>query len=213
MREHPACGLGADRLRVRPRCRSTLLQGQRPARPADPAAPSRSAGYFTIAGRGVWAQFSTYLANPTPAARGLLIEHSLVIDSRCRAGLYDDITHLGNGIHHAFLAAIEHTIGTLGAVKEDQAMTHADHDSHVVDARFRQFRYDATGLRGKRLRLLTDMPTNDAGDPQDLPEGVTDVIAVDDTPRVLRSVRVHPPGDPDRIAVVAFDQLALYEDQ
>jgi hypothetical protein len=39
------------------------------------------------------------------------------------------------------------------------------------------------------------------------------VIAVDDRPSVVLSVRVHPPGDPDRIAVVAFDQLALYADQ
>ncbi|KAA8946839.1 hypothetical protein [Mycobacterium sp.] len=77
--------------------------------------------------------------------------------------------------------------------------------------RFRQFRYDATGLAGKRLRLLTDMPTNDAGDPQDLPRGITDVIAIDDTPSVFLNVRVHPPDDPTRVALVAWDQLALYE--
>jgi hypothetical protein len=168
------------------------------AAPPPPAATAvRSSGYCTIAGRPVWAQFSSYVAGPTPAARGLLIEHSLVIDSGCRARFDDDITHLSNAIHHAFLTAIEHTIGTVGTAKPG----------------FAQFRYDATGLRGKRLRLLTDMPTNDAGDPQDLPEGITDVIAVDDTPSVMLSVRVHPPDDPDRIAIVAVDQLALYQDQ
>jgi hypothetical protein len=78
---------------------------------------------------------------------------------------------------------------------------------------FHQFRYDATGLRGKRLRLLTDMPTNDAGDPQDDLIGVTDVVAVDDTPGVFLSLRVHPVGEPNRTAIVAIDQLALYDDQ
>jgi hypothetical protein len=72
-----------------------------------PATAVRSSGYFTTAGRRIWAQFSTYVAAPTPAARGLLIEHSLIIDSDCRARLSDDITNLSNAIHHAFLTAIE----------------------------------------------------------------------------------------------------------
>jgi hypothetical protein len=42
--------------------------------------------------------------------------------------------------------------------------------------------------------------------------GVTDVIAVDDTPSVFLDVRVHPVGDPARTALVKFDQLALYDD-
>jgi predicted metal-dependent HD superfamily phosphohydrolase len=77
---------------------------------APPAAATavRSSGSFTTAGRRVWAQFSTYVARPRSATRGMLIEHSLVVDSRRRATLNDDITNLSNGIHHAFLAAIEH---------------------------------------------------------------------------------------------------------
>jgi hypothetical protein len=78
---------------------------------------------------------------------------------------------------------------------------------------FHVFRYDATGLRGKRMRLLTDLPTNDAGDPQDDLIGHTDVIALDDTPSVFHSLRVHPVDDPDTIAIVAIDQLALYDQQ
>ncbi|OBG70970.1 MULTISPECIES: hypothetical protein [unclassified Mycobacterium] len=59
---------------------------------------------------------------------------------------------------------------------------------------------------------MTDVPTNDAGYPQDLPKGITDVIAIDDTPNINLSVRVHPPNDPAKIAFVAFDQLALYDE-
>jgi hypothetical protein len=87
---------------------------------ASPAATAvRSSGTFATAGRRVWAQFSTYVAGPTPAAQGLLVEHSIVIDSRCHAGLYDDITNLSNGIHHAFLTATEHASGISGAVTQD----------------------------------------------------------------------------------------------
>lgn len=79
--------------------------------------------------------------------------------------------------------------------------------------RFRQFPYNATGLRGKRLRLLTAHPTDDAGADSDLPQGITDVIAIDDTPNVTLSVQVHPPDQPTRIVFVAFDQLALYDEE
>ena len=79
------------------------------AAPPAAAVAVRSSGSFSTPGRAVWAQFSTYVANPTPAARGLLIEHSLVIDSRCRTTLNDDFTNLSNGIHHAFLTAIGDT--------------------------------------------------------------------------------------------------------
>jgi hypothetical protein len=87
---------------------------------APPAAATavRSSGSFTTAGRPVWAQFSTYVASPRPPTRGMLIEHSLVVDSRCRTTLNDDIVNLSNSIHHAFLTAIEHTVGPDGAVKE-----------------------------------------------------------------------------------------------
>jgi hypothetical protein len=75
------------------------------------------------------------------------------------------------------------------------------------------FRYDATGLRGKRTRLMDDLPTNDAGDPQEALIGLTDVICLDDTPNMLHSLRVHPVGQPDTVALVGFTQLALYDDE
>jgi hypothetical protein len=82
------------------------------------------------------------------------------------------------------------------------------------DRTFHRFRYDTTGLHGKRLRVLTDMPTNDAGWPQDqLPKGITEVIAIDNEPNVNLSVRVHPPQNPNCVAFVAFDQLAIYDEQ
>jgi hypothetical protein len=79
---------------------------------APPAATAvRSSGYFTAAGRRYWAQFSSYLANPTPSAAGLLIEHSIVTNGGCRLGLGDDITNLSNASHHAFLTcAADHTV-------------------------------------------------------------------------------------------------------
>jgi hypothetical protein len=74
------------------------------------------------------------------------------------------------------------------------------------------FRYDATGLRGQRMRLTDDPPTNDAGDPQQALIGLTDVICLDDTPNVMHSLRVHPIDQPDTVALVGFTQLALYDD-
>jgi hypothetical protein len=75
---------------------------------APPAATAvRSSGTFTAAGRRYWAQFSTYLANPTASRRGLLLEHSITTAAHCRAGLGEDITNLSNAIHHAFLTCAE----------------------------------------------------------------------------------------------------------
>lgn len=97
-------------------------------------------------------------------------------------------------------------------MRDNQGMSRSDHVSGPK-GQFRQFRYDTTGLRGKKLRLLAAYPTDDAGIDADLPAGVTDVIAVDDTPNVTLSVQVHPVDDPTRTAFVAFDQLALYTDE
>ncbi|EFG78669.1 hypothetical protein HMPREF0591_1436 [Mycobacterium parascrofulaceum ATCC BAA-614] len=75
------------------------------------------------------------------------------------------------------------------------------------------FRYDATGLRGRRMRSMNDMPASDAGWPQEALIGITDVICLDDTPSVLYNLRVHPVGRPDIVAVVEFSQLGVYDDQ
>lgn len=78
---------------------------------------------------------------------------------------------------------------------------------------FRRFSYETTGLSGRRMRLLTNIPTDDAGVPQDLPQGITDVVSDDDQVGPNLSLRVHPVGDPTQIAYVAFDQLAIYKEQ
>jgi hypothetical protein len=75
------------------------------------------------------------------------------------------------------------------------------------------FRYDATGLRGKRMRLMDDLPTSDAGHFQEALMGLTDVVCLDDTPNVMHDLRVHPVGQPDIAARVEFSQLALYDDE
>jgi hypothetical protein len=77
----------------------------------------------------------------------------------------------------------------------------------------RHFRYDATGLRGKRMRLMDDLPTSDAGHIQEVLIGVTDVICLDDTPNVMHDLRVHPVDRPDIVAYVEFRQLAIYDDR
>lgn len=76
---------------------------------------------------------------------------------------------------------------------------------------FRRFRYDATGLRGKQMRLLDDLPTSDAGHPQEALIGVTDVVCLDDTPSVMHDLRVLPVGRPDIVTRVEFRQVALYD--
>ena len=80
------------------------------------------------------------------------------------------------------------------------------------EANVRYFRYNATGLRGKRMRLMDDLPTSDAGWPQEVLIGLTDVICLDDTPDVMHDLRVHPVGQPDAVARVEFSQLALYDE-
>lgn len=62
--------------------------------------------------------------------------------------------------------------------------------------------------------MLTDLPLDDAAVPQDqLPSGITDVIAADDDVTVFSTVRVHPVDDPYTIAYIRIEQLALYDDQ
>jgi hypothetical protein len=77
---------------------------------------------------------------------------------------------------------------------------------------FQHFRYDATGLAGRRMRVVVDHPEDDSGRDSDLPPGTTDVIAIDDTPSVFLEMRVHPVDRPEHVAFIRFDQLALYVD-
>ena len=72
--------------------------------------------------------------------------------------------------------------------------------------------YSQKGLRGKLARVLVEEPTNEIDWPADLPAGIEIVVIVDDEPNPHHTLRVHPPDDPARIALVVFDQLALLPD-
>jgi hypothetical protein len=69
------------------------------------------------------------------------------------------------------------------------------------------------GTSGKFIRASRSGVASDSGRPQEPLKGLRDVICLDDTPSVLHNLRVHPVGQPDTVALVAFDQLALYDDQ
>lgn len=73
-------------------------------------------------------------------------------------------------------------------------------------------RFDQTGLKGQVAVLLTDLPTNDAGVPVDLPAGADSVVILDDTPNPTLTLRVHPVGDPERVVFVDHADLALAPD-
>lgn len=77
------------------------------------------------------------------------------------------------------------------------------------DHRYTPLRYDQSGLRGKRARVLVDEPTDEIDWPANLPAGIKTVIIVDDAPNPHHTLRVHPSDEPDRVALVVFDQLAL----
>ncbi len=75
-------------------------------------------------------------------------------------------------------------------------------------------RYDQSGLRGKTARVLVEEPTDEIDWPADLPAGIRTVVILDDEPNPPHhTLRVHPPDDPPaRVALVVYDQLALYEE-
>ena len=72
---------------------------------------ARSNGYFTLAGRRVWIQCSTYLQRPSKTEPGLLIEQILLVDADNRAQLRDDIDHLTADVHAA-VAGIFDSVAT-----------------------------------------------------------------------------------------------------
>ena len=79
--------------------------------------------------------------------------------------------------------------------------------------RLTPLRFDQKGLRGKTARVLVEEPTDEIDWPADLPAGIETVIILDDEPNPHHTLRVHPPDNPTRVALVVFDQLALCEDQ
>lgn len=80
------------------------------------------------------------------------------------------------------------------------------------DQQFSPLRYDQAGLCGRRARVLVEELTDEVDWPADLPPGITTVVIVDDAPNPHHTLRVHPPNDPTRVALVVFDQMALCKD-
>jgi hypothetical protein len=78
--------------------------------------------------------------------------------------------------------------------------------------RLTPLRMDQKGLRGKLAHVLVDEPTDEIDWPADLPAGIKTVVIVDDEPNPHLTLRVHPPDDSTRVALVVFDQLALHEE-
>jgi hypothetical protein len=76
------------------------------------------------------------------------------------------------------------------------------------ETQVRPFPCDATGLRGKRMRL-----TWSAGDLQEVLFSANDLICVDDTPNTLHDLRVHPVGLPDVVFRVDANHLGIYGNQ
>ncbi|MBO0885172.1 MAG: hypothetical protein J2P17_33565 [Mycobacterium sp.] len=66
----------------------------------------RCNGYFTAAGQRVWAQYSIYVVGSAVLGEGRLIQHSLFIESSCRARLTDGIAQLSNAVQRAFIDSI-----------------------------------------------------------------------------------------------------------
>lgn len=72
-------------------------------------------------------------------------------------------------------------------------------------------RYDQTGLSGRMAVPLTDLPTDDAGAPVNLPASTVHVVIVDDTPNPTLTLRVHPAGCPQDVVAIDHAQLGLTE--
>lgn len=68
-------------------------------------------------------------------------------------------------------------------------------------------------LPGERMRPPSDLPTSDAGHPQEAPIAVNDVICLDDIENVMRYLLLHSPGPPPTVVRAGFRQLVRNEDQ
>lgn len=76
--------------------------------PALPAAIAmRSSGYFEVAGRRLWAQYSTYVIGSETPGEGRLIEHAVFIESGSQARLSGDVAELTRAVHRALATAAE----------------------------------------------------------------------------------------------------------
>lgn len=89
-------GLGGESLTTHPLTRPAGQQ----------ACAVRSSGYFTAAGRRMWAQYSTYVMSGNTPSAGSLTLHGVFTSADARARLRDDVTALSDAVHDAFLTAV-----------------------------------------------------------------------------------------------------------
>jgi len=87
----------------------------------------RSTGHFTVAGRTLWLQYSTYLVKSEPTGSGQLIEHGIYVESASRAGLNHDVTELSDAVIVGITANIapgpNHITGTTRDLRSTPAAT------------------------------------------------------------------------------------------
>lgn len=69
-----------------------------------------SSGYFSVAGRRMWAQYNTYVAVSDAIGDGLLVTHSVFVSAERRAQLRDDVAELSDAVQCAFLSATGDTV-------------------------------------------------------------------------------------------------------
>jgi hypothetical protein len=65
-----------------------------------------ASGHFTTGGLLVWGQYCTYVAGSSAPGQGMLIEHSLFVDSGCLTTLAGDVVALSRAIHTAFINTV-----------------------------------------------------------------------------------------------------------
>jgi hypothetical protein len=73
--------------------------------------------------------------------------------------------------------------------------------------------WNATGLAGKLAHVLVEVPTDEIDNPADLPPGTKTVVIVSDEPTPHHTLFVHPEKHPEQLALVAYDQLSLVEEE
>ncbi|MBB4854778.1 hypothetical protein HNP40_002170 [Mycobacteroides chelonae] len=75
--------------------------------------------------------------------------------------------------------------------------------------------YEATGLQGRRARIIVEHPHDDQGFPATFSEGTREVIIDDDEPSVFTNLAVYVPGhkpeNPMDMQLVRADQLSLLD--
>lgn len=106
----------------------------------------------------------------------------------------------------------EITAAQAHAIMQRWRVEAAEHDGRRTPVGASPIRYDQTGLKGQTAVLLTDLPTNDAGVPADLPQGTTHVVIIEDTPNATLTLQVHPVGEARPVVFIDHAQLSLVTD-